>query len=112
MEVWATQFTGNKGCYNNNNLNDGENYYAELSTNPDEPNSKKWDFKALGGLKKFHKLKITYKGNSEYATKGDVGRGKIDIVNGEKRLRRIDLHINLAKKLKFNGRDYVTIEDA
>ena len=111
MQVWATEFPDSQGCYGNK-LNDGKNYYAELSTNPNEPNSKKLNFNALGGLGKFHKLKITYKGKSEYAIKGDVGRGGIDNVNGEKRLRKIDLHKTLARKLNFNGLDYVTIENA
>lgn len=112
MEVWASEFPDSIGCYNDNKLDDGNYYYAELSTNPDNPDPKKWDYKALGGLGKFHKLKITYKGKSEYATKGDRGRGKIDIIKGEKRLRRIDLHETLARKLNFNGLDYVTIENA
>ena len=104
--VWASEFSDSIGC-RDNDLNDGENYYAELSTNPDA-NIKDLDFAALGKLKFGHKLKITYNGKSEYAYKGDVGRGKID--NGK--LRQIDLHKTLARKLGFNGLDYVTIEDA
>lgn len=105
-EVWASEFSDSKGCYNND-LYDGDYYYAELSTNPkDKKKDLKYD--ALGGLKKYHKLKITYNGISEYAYKGDVGRGGID--NGK--LRRIDLHKTLAEKLRFNGLDYVTIENA
>lgn len=108
--VLASEFPDSTGCYENN-LNNGY-YYAELSTNPDDP-SKKWDYKALGGLKKFHQLKITYKGNVVYAKKGDVGRGKKETSGQFKgELRRIDLHTKTARALGFNGLDHVTIEDA
>ena len=110
-KVLASEFNDSTGCYDNN-LNDGKYYYAELSTNPDDKN-KKWDYNALGGLKKYHKLKITYNGKSEIAQKGDKGRGKLEKSGkfaGE--LRKIDLHSTLARALGFNGLDYVTIENA
>ena len=59
-------------------------------------------------MEKGHKLKITYKGRSLIASKGDKGRGGID----DGVLRQIDLHKTLSKALGFNGLDYVTIEDA
>lgn len=99
-QVLASVFydkTGNR----DNDLYDGGYYYAELSNDPN-----KKDFKALGGLKNGHKLKITYNGKSVIATKGDVGAGGPNHP-------KIDLHINLANALGFNkGLDYVTIEDA
>ena len=99
-KVLASKFSDSVGSYDNN-LNDGGYYYAELSNDPN-----KKDFKALGGLKNGHKLKITYNGVSVIASKGDVGAGGPN-------LPKIDLHINLAKALGFsNGLDYVTIEDA
>lgn len=111
-KVLASEFNDATGCYNDNNLNDGGYYYAELSTNPDDPN-KKWDYKALGGLKKNHKLNITYNGTTIAATKGDKGRGKLEKSGKFKgELRKIDLHKTLARALGFNGLDYVTIEDA
>lgn len=106
--VLASEFSDSKGCYNDNRLDDGKNYYAELSTNPDAED-RKYDYSALGNLKKNYRLKITYKGKSEYAFKGDVGRGKKE-KNGE--IRKIDLHSTLARKLGFNGLDYVTYEHA
>ena len=106
-KVLASEFSDSTGCYDNR-LDDGKNYYAELSTNPDDEKGK-YDYSALGKLKKNHKLKITYGEKSEYAFKGDVGRGKKE-KNGE--IRRIDLHSTLAKRLGFNGLDYVTIENA
>ena len=57
-------------------------------------------------LKKYQKLKITYKGKSVIAKKGDVGVGGPNHP-------KIDLHIVTAKKLglDFNKRiDSVTIE--
>ena len=101
-KVLASYFSDSMGNHNNN-LNDGGYYYAELSIDP-----KKKDYKALGGLKNDHKLKITYKGKSLYATKGDVGAG------GPQH-PKIDLHITLAKALDFDfekGVDEVEIEDA
>ena len=99
-KVLASVFSDRIGS-RNNNLYDGGMYYAELSNNP-----AKKDFKALGGLKNGHKLKITYNGVSVIASKGDVGAGGPN-------LPKIDLHINLAKALGFTkGLDYVTIEDA
>ncbi len=106
VEVWASEFSDSKGCYDND-LYDGDYYYAELSNNPGA-NEDDLDFSALGGLDKYYRLKITYNGKSEYAYKGDVGRGGKD----DGKLRRIDLHKPLAKKLGFKGLDYVTIEDA
>ncbi|KAL4464117.1 hypothetical protein ABPG74_006054 [Tetrahymena malaccensis] len=75
--VLASCFTDQTGM-RDNNLYAGNNY-AELSINPQNK-----DFKALGGLPFGYKLKITYKGRSVVATKGDVGAGgpshpKIDI---------------------------------
>ena len=111
-KVLATQFTDDTGCYNDNNLYDGNYYYSELSTNP-EAEKKDLDYRALGNLGKFHKLKITYNGKSVIAMKGDRGRGKREISGKfEGELRRIDLHIKTAKALDFNGKDYVYIEDA
>ena len=85
-KVLATYFEDKIGM-RDNDLYDGGMYYAELSNDP-----KKKDFKALGGLKNGHKLKITYNGVSVIASKGDVGAG------GPKH-PKIDLHINLAKAL-------------
>lgn len=104
-EVWASEFSDDEGCYDND-LYDGDYYYAELSTNP-RAKKKDLDYSALGRLGKFHPLKISYNGESVIAYKGDKGRGGID--NGK--LRRIDLHTNLARRLGFNGLDYVTIEE-
>ena len=101
-KVLASYFSDSTGN-RNNNLNDGGYYYAELSNNP-----AKKDFKALGGLKNGHRLKITYKGKSLIATKGDVGAGGPNHP-------KIDLHITLAKALGFDfkkGIDEVEIEDA
>ena len=99
-KVLASVFSDKIGN-RNNNLYDGGYYYAELSNDP-----KKKDFKALGGLKNGHRLKITYNGVSVVASKGDVGAGGPNHP-------KIDLHINLAKALGFsNGLDYVTIENA
>ena len=110
-QVLASQFSDYTGCYDNN-LNDGGYYYAELSNNPDDP-KKKYDYKALGGLKKFHELKITYNGKVVTAKKADVGRGKKETSGKFKgEIRRIDLHTKTANALGFNGLDYVTIEDA
>ena len=86
--------------YKDNNLYDGNFYYAELSKDPAQK-----DFKALGGLSFGHKLKITYKGKYCYATKGDVGAG------GPRR-PTIDLHKTLADALGFSGLSDVEIEDA
>ena len=110
-KVLASQFSDDEGCYNHNDLNDGDYYYAELSTNPGAKRG--WDYSALGGLGKYHKLKITYNGKSVIAMKGDVGRGKREISGKFKgELRKIDLHTETAEALNFNGLDYVYIEDA
>lgn len=106
VEVWASEFSDSEGCYDND-LYDGDYYYSELSTNPGAK-KRDLDYSALGGLGKYHRLKITYNGESVYAYKGDRGRGGID----DGKLRRIDLHKPLAERLGFSGLDYVTIEDA
>ena len=101
-KVLASYFSDKIGNHNNR-LDDGGYYYAELSND-----YKKKDFKALGGLPNGHKLKITYKGKSLYATKGDVGAGGPNHP-------KIDLHITLANALGFDlkkGLDEVEIEDA
>lgn len=90
-KVLASVFTDKIGNHDND-LYDGGLYYAELSGR-------------LGGLPNNHPLSITYNGRTVTAYKGDVGRGG-------PRNPAIDLHINLAKALRFpsNGLDYVTIE--
>jgi len=80
QKALASYFDDKIGC-NDNDLYDGWLYYAELSIDPN-----KKDFRALGGLPFGQKLKITYKGKSVIASKGDVGAGgpnhpKIDIRN-------------------------------
>ena len=100
QRVLASWFNDKTG-YKDNNLFDGGLYYAELSIN-----YKKKDFKALGGLPYKQKLRISYKGKSCIATKGDVG-------SGGPQHPKIDLHVNLAKRLGFDmhkGLDYVTIQ--
>ena len=110
-KVLASEFSDSTGCYNDNKLDDGGYYYAELSTNPDAK-FKDLDYSALGNLEKFHKLKITYKGKSCIAKKGDRGRGKKETSGPFKgELRKIDLHKTLARALDFNGLDHVTYED-
>ena len=99
-EVLASWFSDRIGC-RDNNLYDGGMYYAELSKD-----YTKRDFSALGNLPYGTKLKITYKGKSVIAKKGDVGAGG-------PHHPKIDLHKNLAKKLHFDlnkGLDYVTIQ--
>ena len=88
--VLASVFNDKIGNHDNN-LYDGGYYYAELSGR-------------LGILPNNHPLRITYKGKTVTAYKGDVGRGG-------PRNPAIDLHINLANALGFpsNGLDYVTI---
>ena len=96
--VLASYFSDKIGC-KDNDLYDGGLYYAELSLDP-----AKKDFKALGGLPFGQKLKITYKGKSVIASKGDVGAGG-------PHHPKIDIHENLAKALGFEyGLDYVEIE--
>ena len=98
QNVLASYFNDKTGC-RGNNLYDGGLYYAELSINPAQK-----DFKALGGLPFGQKLKITYKGKTVIASKGDVGAGGPNHP-------KIDLHENLAKTLGFGyGLDYVQIE--
>lgn len=99
--VMASYFDDKIG-YRDNNLYDGNYWYAELSKNPFR---KPYDFSALGKLPYKHKLKITYKGKSIIAMKGDVGAGGPSYP-------KIDLHYNLARDLGFlkAGLDYVYIE--
>ena len=98
QKVLASVFSDRIGS-RNNNLYDGGMYYAELSNNP-----AKKDFKALGGLAFGTKMRITYNGKTVIASKGDVGAGG-------PHHPKIDLHINLAKRLGFKkGLDYVYIE--
>ena len=98
QKVLASVFSDKKGC-RDNNLFDGGMYYAELSINP-----AKKDFKALGNLPFGTKLRITYKGKTVIASKADVGAGG-------PHHPKIDLNINLAKRLGFkNGLDHVYIE--
>ena len=101
--VLATYFSDSVGC-RDNNLYDGGYYYAELSK---DPYSKPLDFSALGNLRFGYKLKITYKGKTLTASKGDVGAGGPSHP-------KIDLHYTLAKALNFisAGKDNVYIEDA
>ena len=101
--VLATYFSDSIGC-RDNNLYDGGYYYAELSKNP---YAKPLDFSALGGLRFGYKLRITYKGKTLTASKGDVGAGGPSHP-------KIDLHYTLAKALNFisAGKDNVYIEDA
>ena len=97
LASWFDDEIGN----NDNNLYDGGLYYAELSKD-----YRKLDFSALGGLPNGTKLKITYKGKSCIARKGDVGAG--GPMNP-----KIDLHIVLANALGFDlekGIDTVTYE--
>ena len=98
--VLASWFDDKIGC-RDNNLYDGGYYYAELSKD-----YTKNDFSALGGLPFGTKLRITYNGRSVIASKGDVG-------SGGPNHPKIDLHITLAKALRFDlnkGLDYVTYE--
>ena len=101
QRVLATKFNCSQG-YRNINLNDGNYYYAELSND-----YKKKDFSALGDLSPRHKLKITYKGKSIIAQKGDVGAGG-------PRNPKIDLHTKVYQYLGFPQDDdeYVSIQDA
>ena len=101
--VLATYFKDRIGCQDND-LYDGGYYYAELSN---DPYSKPLDFSALGHLRFGHKMRITYKGKTLTASKGDVGAGGPSHP-------KIDLHYTLAKALNFvnAGKDYVYIEDA
>lgn len=61
-KVLASAFTDEIG-YKDNNLYDGL-YYAELDNG-----------KALGGLAYLHPMKITWRGRSVVAYKGDIGKG-------------------------------------
>ena len=98
QKVLASYFDDKIGC-RDNDLYDGGLYYAELSKDPN-----KKDFSALGGLPFGQKLRITYKGKSVIASKGDVGAGGPNHP-------KIDIHANLAKELGFpNSLDYVQIE--
>jgi hypothetical protein len=103
QRVLASCFTDRIGN-RDNNLYDGGSYYAELSRNP-----RRRDYSALGKLPNGHRLRITYKGRSIIASKGDVGAGG-------PRLPKIDLHVEAAKRLGIarcsNFLDYVDIENA
>ena len=95
--VLASYFVDAKG-YKGDDLYKGY-YYAELSID-----YKKKDFKALGGLPYGQKLRITYKGKSVIASKGDVGAGGPNHP-------KIDIHAHLAEALGFpNSLDNVQIE--
>ena len=97
--VLASYFDDKIG-YRDNDLYDGGLYYAELKINPN-----KKDFSSLGGLPYRKKLRITYKGKSAIAYKGDVGIGGPSHP-------KINIHANLAKELGFpKGVDYVEIKD-
>ena len=99
QSVLASWFDDKIG-YKDNNLYDGGLYYAELSIN-----YKKKDF-SFGTLPYRQKLKITYKGKSCIAFKGDERPFSPN-------RPKISLHINLAKALGFDlnkGLDYVTIQ--
>ena len=100
QKVLATYFTDSIG-YKEDNLDDGNYWYSELSNNPSA-----LDYSALGDLPYKYPLKITYNGKSAYAKKGNVGAGGPNHP-------KIDLHINLAKRIGFAnvGLDFVTIED-
>ena len=89
--------------YKYNNLDDGRNYYIELTTNANI-NKKDLDYEALGKLEKGDKLDIEYKVKSEYIYKRYIGSGKID---GDK-LHKIELHKILRRKIDFNDLNYVT----
>ena len=87
--------------YQDNNLYDGNYWYAELSKD-----YKKKDYKALGGLPYKYKLKITYKGKSVVAMKGDIQ------VGGPNH-SVIALHKILADSLRFPCRqDLIYIQSA
>lgn len=79
----------------------GHTAYAELSVNPGAQ-----DFKALGDLKPFQKLAITYNGKTVIAEKRDVGGGG-DPIKGKK--RAIDLWWETARLLDMKDSDVVTI---
>ena len=100
-KVWASYFSDEIGC-RDNNLYDGGYYYAELSK---DPFHRPYDYSALGKLPFGQKLKVTYKGKTLTASKGDVGAGGPSYP-------KIDLHYTLAKALNFisAGLDYVYIE--
>eukprot|EP00827_Trimyema_finlayi_P001711 TRINITY_DN173_c0_g1_i5.p1 TRINITY_DN173_c0_g1~~TRINITY_DN173_c0_g1_i5.p1 ORF type:complete len:165 (-),score=79.17 TRINITY_DN173_c0_g1_i5:106-600(-) len=101
QSVLATYFTDSMG-YRDNNLYDGNYWYAELSID-----YTKKDFKALGNLPYKHKLRITYNGKSIIAMKGDVGAGGPNHP-------KIDLHKVASDALGFTrvGMANVIIENA
>ena len=97
LASWFNDKIGNR----DNDLYDGGYYYSELSKD-----YTKRDYSSLVGLPNGTKLRITYKGKSCIASKGDVGAGG-------PRHPKIDLHINLAKKIGFDldkGIDTITYE--
>ena len=97
-KVLANYFSDRIG-YMGNDLYDGSYWYAELSK---DPNS--FDYTTLGGLEYKQILKITYKGKTAYAYKGDERPG--DSNHSE-----ISLHHNLAVYLQLEDDfKYVYIE--
>jgi len=92
--VWATCFADSVGN-RDNNLYDGGLYYAELGNSH-----------ALGSLSNGHQLRITSRGRSIVASKGDSGSAQKS---------KIDLHLNAVKALGYTscsnfGRRKVGIE--
>lgn len=83
----------------------GQAAFAELSTNPENPNPAAWDYSALGGLPPRALLRISFHGRSVIAEKLDVGRG------GPAH-PRIDLWWQTAALLGFNGLGDVQISAA
>jgi cell wall-associated NlpC family hydrolase len=83
----------------------GHAAFAELSTNPQNPNPAAWNYRALGGLAPRTLLRISYHGRSVIAEKLDVGRG------GPAH-PKIDLWWQTAALLGFNGLGDVRISAA
>lgn len=83
----------------------GHAAFAELSTNPEDPNPAAWDYRALGGLPPRTLLRISFHGRSVIAEKLDVGRG------GPAH-PKIDLWWQTAALLGFNGMGDVQISAA
>ena len=98
--VKATYFDDKLG-YNNINLYDGNNYYAELSKDYN-----KRDFIALGGLPFRHRLKIIYQGKNTIGMKGAA-------LAGGPENPKIAIHKTLAARIGFpNKIGYVYIQNA
>ncbi len=83
----------------------GHAAFAELSTNPENPDPASWDYSALGGLPPQTLLRISFHGRSVIAEKLDVGRG------GPAH-PKIDLWWQTAALLGFNGMGDVHINAA